>query len=84
MKLEPRLFPWWDQEKIDKGVADGSVISGVLGERDVFVSFADRSRALNGDVVAVELYPESQWRRIKRSNTEVCLSVSVFCPHTRA
>jgi hypothetical protein len=32
-------------------------------QKDVFVGEAGRNRALHGDVVAVELLPESRWRR---------------------
>jgi len=82
-KLESSApLAWWDHARIDSGVKDGSVVVGVLAvsphradesfvrrppERDVFISAADRNRALHGDVVAVQLLPESRWRRLVKT-----------------
>ncbi|XP_039265619.2 DIS3-like exonuclease 2 [Styela clava] len=80
-KVIERYEPYWDEDRINNGLEDGSLISGSLkmNPRQYFTSYISdgknpdilldsvvaRNRALSGDVVAVKLRSPDKWLNVK-------------------
>lgn len=78
---------YWSEEKVKEAVAKNKVIVGALrinskkpttafisdssGKDVMMPSREDRNRALDGDVVAVEVNPESEWLNLDGSENEL-------------
>lgn len=102
--------PYWDEDSIQQGLSDGTLMKGVIrinpkmfthayvsdGKNPdiLFDSPIARNRALNGDVVAFKLRPESEWQHkesIEKPNIDTVdalaklklLNSSVDVPITR-
>ena len=85
INMSKKFEPYILAEEAEKGLAEGTFVSGVLrvnpkkpsdafcvtGSSDILIRGKfDRNRAFNGDTIVVEIFPEADWHRTSPDEEE--------------